>query len=86
MDTLTTVPTTDAAPGPSAPAYAPLTASDRCDSCGSQAYVRATLPSGSSLLLCGHHAASHRPALLVAGARLHDETGRLQVRRESSAA
>ncbi len=61
----------------------PLTALDRCDRCGAQAYVRATLPGGSELLFCGHHANAHRPSLLVAGADLHDETEKLTVRRES---
>ena len=61
---------------------APLTAADRCDRCGAQAYVRATLPAGGDLLMCGHHANAHRAALLVAGASIHDETDRLLERRE----
>ena len=64
----------------------PLTALDRCDRCGAQAYVRATLPGGQELLFCGHHGNAHRPSLLVAGAALHDETEKLLVERESSAA
>lgn len=55
----------------------PLTAADRCDRCSSQAYVRATLPSGAELLFCGHHANDHRAALLVAGASFYDETDKL---------
>lgn len=62
-----------------------LTAADRCDRCGAQAYLRATLPSGHELLLCGHHGNSNRPALVGAGARIHDETGRLNPAREPSA-
>ena len=69
-----------------APDTAPLTAHDRCDRCGAQAYVRATLPAGTELLFCGHHGNAHRPSLLVAGASLHDETDKLLVSRESSAA
>lgn len=66
------------------PTAAPtLTLMDRCDSCGAQAFLRATMPSGTSLLFCGHHGNSHRPALLVAGAEIHDETDRLTVARES---
>lgn len=61
----------------------PLTAQDRCDRCGAQAYVRAQLPSGDELLFCGHHGNAHRPSLLVAGAALHDETDRLLIARES---
>lgn len=61
----------------------PLAIADRCDRCGSRAYVRATLPSGTVLLFCGHHGNEHRPALLVTGASLHDETEQLTIRRES---
>ena len=68
------------------PTRAPLTASDRCDRCGAQAYVRATLPGDTELLFCGHHGNAHRPSLLVAGASIHDETDKLLVRRDSSAA
>ncbi len=73
---------TDTPTGPTTP----LTAQDRCDRCGAQAYVRATLPGDTELLFCGHHGNAHRPSLLVAGARLHDETDKLLVARESSAA
>ena len=61
----------------------PLTTADRCDRCASQAYVRATLPSGSELLFCGHHGNAHHASLLVAGASFHDETDKLTVARES---
>lgn len=37
----------------------PLTASDRCDRCGAQAYVLVRLTSGGELLFCGHHARAH---------------------------
>lgn len=61
----------------------PLTAQDRCDRCGAQAYVRASLPGGAELLFCGHHGNAHRPSLLVAGAAFHDETDKLLIARES---
>ena len=54
-----------------------LTAADRCDRCGAQAYVRANLVTGGELLFCAHHAAEHRTALEEAGAVFHDESGRL---------
>ena len=76
--TTATAPTTT--PTPDVP---PLTAHDRCDRCGAQAYVRATLPGGTELLFCGHHGNEHRANLLVAGASLHDETDKLLVARES---
>ncbi len=42
----------------------PLTAADRCDRCGARARVRATLPSGSELLFCQHHANEHSTRLV----------------------
>ena len=65
---------------PTLAADAPLNATDRCDRCPAQAYVRATFREGGEIILCGHHANSHRAALLVAGAYLHDETDRLTAR------
>ena len=56
-----------------------LNATDRCDRCGSQAYVRATMTTGAELLFCSHHANEHRPALVVAGASFHDETNKLTI-------
>jgi hypothetical protein len=44
------------------------------------------MPGGADLLFCGHHGNAHRPSLLVAGASLQDETDKLLVTRESSAA
>ena len=60
-----------------------LTLADRCDSCGAQAFIRATMPSGTALLFCGHHGNAHRASLLGAGATLQDETDRLTTPRES---
>lgn len=54
----------------------PLTALDRCDSCGAQAYVRAML-NGSELLFCGHHANKHEPKLRPMAEVWHDESHRL---------
>lgn len=54
-----------------------LTALDRCDSCGAQAYIRATLPSGSSLLFCAHHGRKNEEKLRGLGATWHDESERL---------
>jgi hypothetical protein len=55
----------------------PLTASDRCDRCGAQAYVRVTLQSGSNLLFCAHHAREYEPRLREIDATIEDETIRL---------
>ena len=60
-----------------APNTEALTAADRCDRCGAQAYVRATLMSGGELMFCAHHAAEFRGALEANGAVFHDESGRL---------
>lgn len=75
METTTRPVLTDAAPT--------LTLMDRCDSCGAQAFFRATMPSGTQLLFCGHHGNAHRPALITAGAVLDDQTDRLTIARES---
>ena len=55
----------------------PLTAADRCDRCGAQAYIRVLLPSGSDLLFCAHHGREHSEALAKTGAEVHDESDRL---------
>lgn len=60
-------------------AHAPLGGLDRCDSCGAQAYVRATMESGM-LLFCAHHAAKHREALQPLALVWHDETEKLNER------
>jgi hypothetical protein len=53
-----------------------LTAADRCDLCGAQAYVRVTMASGE-LLFCGHHGAKYKEKLAATALSLHDETDRL---------
>lgn len=50
---------------------------DFCDSCGAQAYVRVTLPSGE-LLFCAHHADRHKDSLIDQALGWHDETHRLR--------
>ena len=61
-----------------------LTALDRCDSCGAQAYMRATLPNGGQLLFCGHHGRKNHDKLLSLGASWLDESGRLDPARLST--
>jgi hypothetical protein len=53
-----------------------LTPADRCDRCGAQAYVRATLHGGGVLLFCAHHGREHTAALTGVAA-VHDESDRL---------
>ncbi|MBM3688406.1 MAG: hypothetical protein FJW80_01900 [Actinobacteria bacterium] len=55
----------------------PLAASDRCDGCGAQAYVRVTLIGGGDLLFCGHHWNRHAEALRPRAVEVFDETDRL---------
>ena len=55
----------------------PLTAMDRCDRCGAQAYIRALLPNGLELLFCAHHNRQHSSALTNIAVGIHDETDRL---------
>ncbi|GAA3538367.1 hypothetical protein GCM10022263_27500 [Nocardioides daeguensis] len=56
---------------------ATLTAEDRCDRCGAQAYLRVELTSGGELLFCAHHAREHGDALKDIAVRFHDETHKL---------
>jgi hypothetical protein len=53
-----------------------LTAADRCDECGAQAYIRVELASGE-LLFCGHHGNEKREALEPIAISWHDETEKL---------
>ncbi len=55
---------------PTGDAFAPLTASDRCDRCSAAAQVRAVLPSGFELLFCGHHFTEHKAKLESQGAAI----------------
>ncbi|MCA0294375.1 MAG: hypothetical protein LCH96_03495 [Actinobacteria bacterium] len=54
-----------------------LTAADRCDRCGAQAYLRVTLNSGGELLFCAHHAKAHSDKLSQVALKIHDETSKL---------
>ena len=58
---------TPAAPAPT------LTAADRCDRCGAQAFVRVVLASGD-LLFCGHHAKAYEDKLREKAVDWVDET------------
>lgn len=62
-----------------------LNATDRCDRCGAQAYVRVELAGGAELLFCAHHAREHEDKLRDVAVRIHDETGRLAATPASAA-
>ena len=51
-----------------------LNASDRCDRCGAQAYVRVTMASGFDLLFCSHHSKEHADKLKQVALKIHDES------------
>ena len=57
--------------------HPPLTAADRCDRCGAQAYIRATMPSGGELLFCAHHAREHGEKLRQVAVTVIDESHKL---------
>ena len=61
-----------------APQPAALTAADRCDRCGAQAYLRVELQTGGELLFCAHHAREHGDKIRAIAASVHDETHKLQ--------
>jgi hypothetical protein len=54
-----------------------LSAADRCDRCGAQAYLRVELQSGGELLFCAHHAREHGDKLREIAITVHDETEKL---------
>ncbi len=54
-----------------------LTAADRCDRCGAQAYLRAVLPGGGDLLFCAHHGREHADKLREVAVDIKDESARL---------
>ena len=60
-----------------APSSAALTALDRCDRCGAQAYLRVELQTGGELLFCAHHAREHGDKLREVAANVVDETHKL---------
>lgn len=64
---------------------AALSAADRCDRCGAQAYLRVELQSGGELLFCAHHAREHGDKLREIAANVVDETHRLSTTPASAA-
>ena len=53
-----------------------LTAADRCDACGAQAYIRVVV-NNSELLFCAHHGRKHQEKLAAIAESWHDESSRL---------
>ncbi|MDQ2661212.1 MAG: hypothetical protein M3Y52_05000 [Actinomycetota bacterium] len=53
-----------------------LTALDRCDACGAQAYIRVVVANGE-LLFCAHHGRKHQEKLSQIAHSWHDESSRL---------
>jgi bisphosphoglycerate-independent phosphoglycerate mutase (AlkP superfamily) len=56
-----------------------LTALDRCDVCGAQAYIRVELASGD-LVFCSHHGNENKAQLEPVAVSWHDESSKLLVR------
>ena len=56
----------------------PLSAVDRCDRCGAQAYLRVELAGGGDLLFCAHHAREHGEKLREVASSVVDETHKLE--------
>jgi hypothetical protein len=55
-----------------------LSAADRCDQCGSQAYVLVILPGDLALTFCGHHWNKHAEKLIEIAEDIVDETDKLR--------
>lgn len=54
-----------------------LSAADRCDRCGAQAYIRARLTGGGELLFCAHHGHAHEDKLREMSLEFQDDSSRL---------
>ena len=54
-----------------------LSALDRCDRCGAQAYIRVTLTSGGELLFCAHHGRAHEARLREMSVDFQDDSSAL---------
>jgi ribosomal protein L37E len=54
-----------------------LTATDRCDRCGAQAYLKVELSCGFELLFCALHAREHEDKLREVAVNVVDETAKL---------
>jgi len=54
-----------------------LSAADRCDRCGAQAYVRVVLAGGGELLFCRHHYTEHEDKLKAVAIAVDDERERI---------
>src|ERR1700709_586715 len=63
-----------------------LTAVDRCDRCGAQAYVRVSMQAGGELLFCAHHGREYTPKLRELSAEIVDEYARLDEQRPTPGA
>ena len=57
---------------------AALSAADRCDRCGAQAYVRVTMTNGFELLFCAHHSKEHADKLRQVALAIHDESASIK--------
>jgi hypothetical protein len=56
-----------------------MNASDRCDVCGAQAYIRVALNTGE-LMFCSHHGNEKKAKLEPIAVSWHDETQKLLAR------
>jgi hypothetical protein len=59
-----------------------LSAADRCDRCGAQAYVRVVLAGGGELLFCRHHYTDHEEKLRSVAIAVDDERERIDTASE----
>jgi hypothetical protein len=55
-----------------------LDALDRCDRCGGQAYVQATMLNGHTVLFCAHHGRDAMPKLMEQALVVDDYTPYLE--------
>lgn len=63
----------------------PMSALDRCDRCGAQAYVRVILGAGD-VLLCAHHTDQHNDKICEQALEIHDHRPALNAQEQGKVA
>lgn len=71
-------PTSPTAPAATRPKTRELTAADRCDRCGAQAYYLVVMPGGADLVFCRHHGQAYEERLHKVAVEVVDQTDRMR--------
>lgn len=61
-----------------------MSATERCDRCGAQAYVEVMLNKGGTILFCAHHADYHNDQIMALDAVIADHRPFLEAEEEAA--